>query len=174
MPDTWSMQGTEMFVDPTLTLYLKLLLATFLGALIGTERALLARQAAGTRTFSLVALSACLFVLIGNHVSSAYLGVVNFDPLHMAGSVVTGVGFLGAGLIIFRGDTLHGITTAAGLWIVAALGVAVGFGMYGVAIFTTLLTLVIFTGLWYVESRIKNWAVANKTIPQELDSHDKL
>ena len=151
------MHGPELFNDTTYVMFIKLLLATFLGGVIGTERAVLARQAAGTRTFSLVALGACLFVVTSNFVNSAYLGVVNFDPTHMASAVVTGIGFIGAGLIIFRGDSLHGVTTAAGLWIVAALGVAVGFGMYSVACFAALLTLIIFTGMWYVESRFKHW-----------------
>lgn len=131
----------------------------FLGALIGTERAIVARQTAGTRTFGLVAMGACLFVLSGNFVDSHYLGVVNFNPSQIAAAVVTGIGFLGAGLIIFRGDTLHGVTTAAGLWMVAAIGIAVGFGMYEVAIFATLLSLVLFTGMWYLENKVKHWWV---------------
>ena len=149
--------GPEYFADPTLVMYEKLLLAMFLGAVIGTERAIVARQTAGTRTFGLVAMGACLFVLAGNFVDTHYLGIVNFNPSQVAASVVTGIGFLGAGLIIFRGDTLHGVTTAAGLWMVAGIGVAVGFGMFEVALFATLLSLVMFTGMWYLENRVKNW-----------------
>ena len=151
------MHGPEIFNDPQITMFLKLLLATFLGGVIGTERAVLAHQAAGTRTFSFVALASCLFVVVQNYVNSQYLGVVNFDPTHMAAAVVTGIGFIGAGLIIFRGDTLHGVTTAAGLWIVAALGVTVGYGLYALAVFAELLTLIIFIGMWYVEMRFKHW-----------------
>jgi putative Mg2+ transporter-C (MgtC) family protein len=147
------------FMDPTVVEFLKLLLAIFLGGLIGTERAVLAKQAAGTRTFGLVALAACLFILISNNVDSAYLGVVNIQPLQLAAGVATGIGFIGGGLIIFRGDTLHGVTTAAGLWIVTAIGMAVGFGMYAVSIFAALLTLIMFTGMWYVENRFKHWFV---------------
>lgn len=128
-----------------------------LGGLIGTERAVLARQAAGTRTFGLVSLGACLFVVVGNYVDTNYIGVVNLDPMHIAAAIVTGIGFLGGGLIIFHRDSLHGVTTAAGLWITAALGLAVGFGLYSVAIFTTVLTLIMFTGMWYVERRFKEW-----------------
>lgn len=151
------MHGAEQFADINTIVFGKLLLAVVLGAVIGTERALLARQTAGTRTFSLVSLGACLFVVTGNYVDQAYLGLVNFDPTHVAAAVVTGIGFIGAGLIIFRGDTLHGVTTAAGLWIVAATGVAVGYGLYAIALFTTLLTLIIFTGMWYIENRFKHW-----------------
>jgi putative Mg2+ transporter-C (MgtC) family protein len=75
----------------------------------------------------------------------------------IAASIITGIGFIGGGLIIFRGETVHGITTAAGLWIAAALGIAVGFSLYAVAIFTTILTLIMFIGMWYVEDRFKHW-----------------
>ena len=160
------MAGPEYFTDPNVVMFQKLLLAMILGGVIGTERALLAKQTAGTRTFGLVAMGACLFVLTGNFVSSHYIGVVNFDPTHMAAAVVSGIGFIGAGLIIFRGDTLHGVTTAAGLWIAAALGVSVGFGMYEVAIFAEVLTLIMFTGMWYVENKFKHWV----TMPSIVDS----
>lgn len=149
--------GPEYFADTTIIMYQKLLLAIFLGAIIGAERALLARQPAGMRTFGLVAMGACLFVIAGNFIDTHYLGVVNFNPSQVTAAVVTGIGFLGAGLIIFRGDTLHGVTTAAGLWVAAAMGVAVGLGMYAVAVFTTLLTLVMFTGMWFVENRFRHW-----------------
>lgn len=153
----YTMHTPAEFMDANTVMMLKLALAMLLGAIIGTERAILARQPAGTRTFGLVALGACLFVLTGNYIDSAYLGVVNFNPSQMAASIVSGIGFLGAGLIIFRGDTIHGVTTAAGLWITAALGVAVALGMYTIVLFATLLTLVMFTGMWYLENRFKHW-----------------
>ncbi len=145
------------FVDPTYIIFVKLILALILGGLIGTERAVVARQAVGTRTFGLVALGACLLVITANYVDSAYLGVVNFDPMRVAAAIVTGIGFIGGGVIIFRGDTLHGVTTAAGLWIAAAVGIAVGYGMYAVSVFASILTLVVFTGMWYLENRFKHW-----------------
>ena len=159
------MRTAAQFVDPTSVIFLKLALAMILGAIIGTERAILAKQAAGTRTFGLVALGSCLFIVTSNFVNSAYLGVANIQPLYLAAGVVTGIGFLGGGLIIFRGDTVHGITTAAGLWIVAALGMAVGFGMYSVAIFATILSLIMLTGMWYVEARFKHWFEERKPDP---------
>jgi len=144
------------FIDPNVIMFGKLFLSLVLGGVIGTERALLAKQAAGTRTFGLVALGSCLLIVMSNYVGGAYLGIVNFDPLRLAAGIVTGIGFLGAGVIIFRQDGLHGVTTAAGLWIVSAVGMAVGFGMYTVAIFTTLLALLMFTGMWYIENRFKH------------------
>jgi len=151
------MHTPAQFMDTTTLMFGKLVLALVLGAIIGTERAILARQPAGMRTFALVALAACLFIIISNYVDSAYLGIVNVMPLQLAAGVVTGIGFIGAGLIILRGDTVHGITTAACLWIVTALGMAVGFGLYEVAVFASILTLLMLTGMWYVENRFKHW-----------------
>lgn len=142
-------------VESTLVVFGKLLLASFLGMLIGTERAVLAKQAAGSRTFALVALGSCLFIVIGVWVNNSYLGYVNFDPLRTAAAIISGVGFIGAGLIFFRQHSVHGITTAAGLWIAAGLGMAAGFGMYAIAIFTAILTLLILTVMWYVEGELK-------------------
>src|SRR5258708_7403260 len=109
------MHTPAQFADPTFIMFAKLLLAMVLGGMIGTERAVLARQAAGTRTFGLVALGACLFVITGSYVDAAYLGIVNLEPMQIASTIVTGIGFIGGGLIIFRRDALHGVTTAAGL-----------------------------------------------------------
>jgi len=158
-------------MDPTVIMFAKLTLALILGAIIGTERAVVARQPAGMRTFGLVALAACLFIVMSNYVDSAYLGIVNIQPLQLAAGVVTGIGFIGAGLIIFRGDTVHGVTTASGLWIVTALGMAVGFGLYAVAIFTTILALIMLTGMWYVENRFKHWfGDYEERVPREVYS----
>ncbi len=138
-------------------MFLKLLIAMVLGGIVGTERAVIAKQSAGTRTFGLVSLGSCLFVLTGSYVGGSYLGYVNFDPMNVAAAIITGIGFIGGGLIIFRNEALHGVTTAAGLWIAAGLGIAVGFGLYAVAFFVTILALVMFTGMWYVENRFKHW-----------------
>ncbi len=151
------MKNPEVFFDPTNIMFLKLLLAMILGGLIGTERAILARQSAGTRTFGLVSLGACLFVIVSNYVASQYVGVLDIQPLYVPGAIVTGIGFLGGGLIIFRGDALHGITTAAGMWITAGIGMAIGFGMYAIGIFSTILVLIMFTGMYWLESMFKHW-----------------
>lgn len=149
--------GPALFIDTTNIMVAKLFLAMCLGALLGTERAVLAKQAAGTRTFGLISLSAALFINISNYVDTAYLGVVNFHPLMVAGAIITGIGFVGGGLIIFRGRSVHGATTAAGLWIAAGVGIAVGYGLYAMAIAATILALIMFTGMWYVENRFKHW-----------------
>ncbi len=151
------MHGVAQFMDPTNLIFAKLFVAMILGGLIGTERSVIAGQPAGTRTFGLVSLGTCLFTVTASYVDSQYVGIVNFDPMHIAVGILSGIGFIGGGLIIFRQDTLHGVTTAAGLWIAAGLGMAVGFGMFSVAIFTMLLTILMFTGMWFVENRFKDW-----------------
>lgn len=156
------MHPPAQFLDPTILMFGKLLLALVLGGAIGTERAVIARQAAGTRTFGLVSLGACLFVIVGSYVDTAYIGLVNLDPMSVAAAIITGIGFIGGGLIIFHREALHGVTTAAGLWIAAGAGIAVGFGLYAVAIFTTILALIMFTGMWYVENRFKQWFEAHE------------
>ncbi len=155
------MAQVAQFIDPSAVMFLKLLLAVLLGGIIGTERAILARQYAGTRTFGLVAMGACLFILIGNYVNTAFIGVSDIQPTFLAAAIITGIGFLGGGLIVFKGDSLHGVTTAAGLWMTAAIGMSVGFGLVQLAIFAAVLVLLLFTGMWYVENRFKHWFSAH-------------
>jgi putative Mg2+ transporter-C (MgtC) family protein len=152
----------EYGFDPTFVIFGKLAFAAFLGLLMGTERVFMAHQAAGPRTFALVSLGACVFVLAGSSVNSQFIGLVNFDPARVLAAVVQGIGFLGAGLIIFRGDSLHGVTTAAGLWVAAGVGALVAFSMFKVAFFVALLALVIFWGLWYVEHHAKRWVARQR------------
>ena len=78
------MLSAEQFFDPTTVVFGKLILAMLLGAVIGTERAIIARQAAGMRTFGVVALGSCLFIIVANLVSFPYIGIMNFDPLRTA------------------------------------------------------------------------------------------
>jgi putative Mg2+ transporter-C (MgtC) family protein len=144
-------------IDPTLVIFGQMFLASLLGAIMGAERSVIARQQAGMRTYALVALGSCAFVLSGMYIDAQHLGVVNFDPARIAAAIVQGVGFIGAGLIFMRGESVHGITTAAGLWVSASVGILVAFGMYAVAIFASALTLGIFFGLWFVEQRFKRW-----------------
>jgi putative Mg2+ transporter-C (MgtC) family protein len=162
----------EQFSDPNLIIFGKLLLASVLGILIGTERAIVGKRA-GTRTFALVALGACLLTVISSNVTSQYLGVVNFDPMRVTAGIVTGIGFIGAGMIVFREHLLRGLTTAAGLWVAAAVGIAVGFNMYAVAIFTSVLTLMIFTILWFFEFKMKQYfATSESIVIEKKDEND--
>ncbi|MDP3710707.1 MAG: MgtC/SapB family protein [bacterium] len=139
-----------------LELFGQLALATFLGALIGLERSL-ARKEAGMRTFAVVSLGSALFSIVSIHAlkNLPVNGLAQFDPTRIAAQIVTGVGFIGAGVVIFAQSKLQGVTTAAGLWLSAAIGMAVGFKFYAASIFTTFLALLVFAVLWYVEHRIR-------------------
>lgn len=134
--------------------FLQLILATLLGSLLGVERSL-AHKTAGMRTYALVSLGAALFVIIGQDVLTGMPNGITFDPLRVAAQVISGIGFLGAGLIFFNQEKLQGLTTAAGLWVAAGIGMAVGFNQFEIAIFTTLITFLIFTSFWYVERKIE-------------------
>ena len=115
-------------------------LAMLLGACVGFERKRKG-QTAGVRTFSLIAMGATLAMILSIYVPQAYLGLKHGDPGRIAAQVVTGIGFLGAGTIIFQKNVVHGLTTAAGLWVTAAIGLSCGTGMFAVAGATTVLVL---------------------------------
>jgi putative Mg2+ transporter-C (MgtC) family protein len=135
--------------------YINLALAALFGALIGIERTL-AGKSAGMRTYSLVSLGSCLFVLV---TALGFFETVNIakdgTPLMTISGIISGVGFIGAGLIFSKEDSLHGLTSAAGLWIASGVGIASGLGLYMLAFFVTLLTLFIFTGVWVMEGWLK-------------------
>lgn len=124
------------------TMVIRLLVATALGALIGIEREYHAKEA-GVRTHLLVALGACLFMILSIYGFDLMLGRdhVSFDPSRIASQVVTGIGFIGAGTIILQKQMVRGLTTAAGLWVTAAIGLACGTGMYVIAVVTTVIAL---------------------------------
>jgi putative Mg2+ transporter-C (MgtC) family protein len=124
---------------------LRLALAAVLGGLIGVERELREREA-GLRTHLLVALGLALFTIVGAYGFHDFLesgeSVVRADPTRIAAQIVTGIGFLGAGAIIRQGFSVRGLTTAATLWVVAAVGLAAGAGYYSAAVITTALVLI--------------------------------
>ncbi|HLI05292.1 MAG TPA: MgtC/SapB family protein [Ktedonobacteraceae bacterium] len=131
---------------PLSTFLLRLGLALLLGALIGLERES-TEKAAGLRTNALVALGSCLFTLISGYGFLDLLSIahIQVDPTRIASYVVAGIGFLGAGSIVMKRDahTVRGLTTAAAIWLVAAIGMACGAGLLLVAILTTVLGLLV-------------------------------
>jgi len=131
----------------------QLILAAVLGMLIGAEREHKGK-AAGLRTYMLVSLGAALFTILSSHVGALETSSV-VDPTRIAAQIVVGIGFLGAGLIILRKDRVEGLTTAAGLWATAAIGMAVGFGFYLIAIFATVLVLFALWVLTHLDKRIR-------------------
>lgn len=126
----------------------RLLAAAALGSLIGFERERLL-WAAGIRTHMLVCVGACLFMIVSAYGFSASLAHehISLDPSRVAAQVVSGIGFLGAGAILARGEIVRGLTTAASIWTVAAIGLAVGGGLYFAATVSTVVILAILAGV---------------------------
>jgi putative Mg2+ transporter-C (MgtC) family protein len=131
---------------------IRLLLAAFLGSVIGFERERLL-WAAGIRTHMVVCVGACLIMIVsafgfGDSLTSQN---VVLDPSRVAAQVVSGIGFLGAGAILARGEIVRGLTTAASVWTVAAIGLAVGGGLYFAAGVSTAVIIVILAGIKPIE-----------------------
>ena len=147
---------TSVPVLPLPDVVLRLCLATLLGALVGLERERLER-AAGLRTHAIVSLAAALIMIVSTYGFAAVLGpgqFVAFDPSRVAAQVVSGIGFLGAGVIIFRKNAVRGLTTAASVWAVAGLGLACGSGLYAAAGVATALILLLQVVLRPLEQRV--------------------
>lgn len=140
----------------TIEIVTRLAAALLLGMSLGIERAI-AGKTAGMRTHALVAMGSALFIIVGllalgtnSSIERTYI-----ESIRIIVAVISGIGFLGAGLFIFKDSNVGGMTTAAGIWVAAGVGLSVGYGLYTVAIITTLFTILIFTLFWYVESKVK-------------------
>ncbi|MDD5692277.1 MAG: MgtC/SapB family protein [Candidatus Omnitrophica bacterium] len=131
----------------------RLLLTLVLSGLIGLERQV-HRRTAGLRTHILVALGSCLIMLTSMYVFDIYKESVSLDPARIAAGVITGIGFLGAGTIIRDPEGVRGLTTAASLWVVAGIGLAVGTGFNKIAVIATVLVLVVLHFLRYAENKL--------------------
>ncbi len=134
----------------------KLLTAFILGGVIGFEREIHDKPA-GFRTHILVSLASALFTILSLSDVFGDPTAITRDPARVAAAILTGMGFLGAGVIISTGGHLKGITTAATLWITAAIGMAAGLGEYGLAIASTLLVFFVLTFLYYFECFLEHF-----------------
>ncbi|HVZ72944.1 MAG TPA: MgtC/SapB family protein [Polyangia bacterium] len=147
---------TLSWLVPQLELMARIALGTGLGAVIGLERDLHGRPA-GLRTHALVALGSATFMVVSTRFvffqRYAAGDLVEVDGSRIAASVVSGIGFLGAGAILRTGISIRGLTTAAALWLVAAIGLAAGGGMYAIAVFATVIGLFTLTMLRWFEDR---------------------
>ena len=129
-------------MDISVEYVLRLILAAALGALIGYERQF-KHKSAGLRTNILVCVGSCLIMILSNMMYEQVEGKTNADPARLAAQVVSGIGFLGAGAIIKEGVNVIGLTTAACIWVVSGVGLAVGAGYYFIAVFSSVLVYVI-------------------------------
>ena len=136
-----------------LSVILRILVAAFLGGLMGLERGL-KNRAAGLRTYMLVCIGSCLIMMTNQFIYQTYtVG----DPVRMGAQVISGIGFLGAGtIIVTRRHQIKGLTTAAGLWTAAGVGLAIGIGFYEGAILGGLTVLAVMTLMQYMDNRMRS------------------
>lgn len=146
----------------------RLVLSMLLGMVVGAERKRKG-QIAGIRTFALISMGACLAMLLSIYVPQEYLGLKNGDPGRIAAQVITGIGFLGGGAMIQMRGSVRGLTTAAGIWMTAIVGMAVGVGMYSCAFGATMLCLLVLVAFeWY--EQLKKVGQESKVIDVVVDS----
>ena len=141
-------------MDETLTIIGRLAMAASLGMVIGIERTYRAKTA-GVRTHFLVALGSALFMIVSRY---GFDGAG--DPGRVAAQIVSGIGFLGAGTIIMQKHVVHGLTTAAGMWVAAGIGMASAAGLYVIAVVSTALAIVGLEVIGRIASRIKHGSAA--------------
>lgn len=156
------MDETSTFVTslrswtPEWVIAIRLGLACLLGGLIGIEREL-GRHDAGIRTHILVAMGSCVFTLVSwelyQHIRAIEQPATG-DPIRIIEAVTAGAGFLAAGIIFQSGAKVHGLTTGAGVWTAAAIGVACGTGAYAIAVLTTVIVLVVLFGLQVLKQKL--------------------
>ena len=149
-------------------LFLRLALSCVLGGIIGYERQS-RRKSAGFRTNVLVCLGSCLIMVLSEALYQNVEGRTNADPARLAAQVVSGIGFLGAGAIMKEGLTVTGLTTAACLWVVSGVGLAVGAGYYAGALFTTALVF----GTLGTLSRIDEWVAHERNLSLIIHTEDR-
>ena len=150
----------EQLIGNNLEIFLRLGVALGLGMIIGVERVLHGKPA-GMRTYAMVAMGSSLFVIVSEIIRQGLFNSPGFVASMMPANIIVGVGFLGAGLIVLRGSHLTGLTTASGLWVSAGIGIAAGFGLFNLAVIATILTVFIFTILFFVEEPLKK--ISQKT-----------
>lgn len=177
----WS-HGDSIMNNEPITIIGNLLVATIAGGVIGLERSYHGRPA-GFRTHTLVCLASSILMLVAIYerqwFSADLIDSVKVDPTRMAQGIMTGIGFLGAGVIMREGLSVRGLTTAASIWITAAIGILAGVGFFSTVAIVTVLTLGILTIFRWVESKMPNLILAhnlmrferNKVMP-ELELRD--
>ncbi len=139
--------------DFNLIMFFQIFLAAILGMVIGFERERMGKPA-GMRTYTLVSMGSALFTILSVSGFDRFIGVSSYDPSRIAGQIVVGVGFLGAGIIFFTKTEVRGLTTAAAVWVSSAIGMAVGLKFYGLAVFSTVVTYLTLRLMRAIESKM--------------------
>ncbi len=137
----------------TLDMTIKLIVITLLAGVVGLDRELRGKPA-GVKTHILVGIGSTVFTIVSIYFYTEFNGKAVVDPSRIAAQVVTGIGFLGAGTIIQSGGSVIGLTTAASLWSIAAIGIAVGTGMYYLAAVTTGIIMFVFLSMNFLSHKL--------------------
>lgn len=161
--------------DDSLSIILNLSAAWLAGSLIGLERSYHGRPA-GFRTHALVCVASALLMLVSTHqaewLNTDMQSTIRTDPTRMAQGIMTGIGFLGAGVIFKEGLTVHGLTTAASIWITSALGILFGIGFFYPAIAVTVGTLMTLSVFRWVEDHLPSESFADHILRYPIESVD--
>lgn len=158
-------------MDLTWSLVFRIVAAALLGGILGIERTK-AGQSAGIRTNIMIATASCLFTYLGAE-AFAVDGPGPRDPARVAAQIVSGVGFLGAGTLLQTKNKVRGLTTAATIWLVAAIGMTVGVGLYWSAIFVTIFGVTVLSMLAPVSNRLARDAVEMRKIRQRREKEQE-
>lgn len=149
------------------TILIRLFMALLMGAIIGFERSYKGRPA-GLRTHALVSTSTCLLMLLTAFqwqlLEGAPIDTIRVDPTRMAQGIMTGIGFLGAGVIIRENLTVRGLTTATSIWMTASIGLVVGMGFFSAGIVATIMALVILSLFGWFEHRLPTFTYSQLTV----------
>ena len=152
----WIETVIEQINDPQVNVVgslFKLTLSFMLGAVVGLERRHKG-QTAGMRTFALITMGATLAMIVSIYIPQVHFGLKNGDPERIVAQVISGIGFLGAGAIIQMKGSVRGLTTAAGMWVSACIGLSVGAGMYWISIIACFLILFVLLFLEFLEKKL--------------------
>jgi len=142
-------------MEDQLSIVIKIFFAALFGSIIGLERRFIGKEA-GMKTFALVSLGSALFTILAHEaINYFYLPQLNlqYDAGRILSYIVVGVGFLGSGIILHQGLHIQGLTTAAGVWVTSAVGIACALGLYLIAAFTVLFVLIIFMVIKRLEEK---------------------
>lgn len=157
----------------TVDIILRITIATLLGVFLGLERTL-AGKGAGMRTYGLITLGSSVFVIISEVIILSLSNPLIASPLMIPAAIITGVGFIGAGLIIFQSHKITGLTTAASLWVSAGVGIASGLGLFNIAIIGTVAALLVLTVMWFLEEILKKFSYKTESESMALEEEEKI
>ncbi len=146
----------------TTEIIIRMAVALVLCSIVGLERTLAGKRA-GMRTYAMIGVGSALFIIISELIIASSPYPSSSSPLSMASAIISSIGFIGAGLVVFQlpDHKVTGLTTAASFWVSAGIGISSGFGLFKLAIIGTVATLIVFTIFWFFENNLKRFSYKN-------------